>query len=104
MIVEMRTYVIKPMMLKKFIAIYNNDIRETHVNILGNQIGFFYTEFGNVNEVVHLYGYNSFEERQSRREILNKRPEFHAYISKVKDIIVDMKNQIMLPTSFSKIK
>ena len=104
MIIEMRTYRIKPGELQNFINIYDKEIREIHTKVLGNQIGFFYIEFGNVNEVVHLYGYNSFEERQSRREILNKRPEFNAYISKVKDIIVDMKNQIMLPTSFSKIK
>jgi hypothetical protein len=104
MIIEMRTYTIKPGELQNFINIYDKEIREIHTKVLGNQIGFFYTEFGNVNEVVHLYGYNSFQERQSRREILNKRPEFNAYISKVKDIIVDMKNQIMIPASFSKIK
>ena len=104
MIIEMRTYTIKPGELQNFINIYDKEIREIHTKVLGNQIGFFYTEFGNVNEVVHLYGYSSFEERQSRREILNKKPEFHDYINKVKDIIVDMKNQIMLPTSFSKIK
>ena len=37
-------------------------------------------------------------------ESLSKRPEFKAYIGKVKDLIVDMKNQLMCPTTFSKIK
>ena len=104
MIIEMRTYTIKPGELQNFIAIYDKEIRAIHTEILGNQLGFFYTEVGNVNEVVHLYAYDSFEDRQSRREILAKRPEFHAYLSKVKDIIVDMRNQLMRPTNFSKIK
>ena len=104
MIIEMRTYTIKPGELQNFITIYDKEIRDIHTKILGNQLGFFYTEFGNVNEVVHLYAYDSFEDRQSRREILAKSPEFHAYLSKVKDIIVDMKNQLMRPTNFSKIK
>ena len=75
MIIEMRTYKLKPSTLKKFLDIYNNDIRETHVSILGNQIGFFYTEFGDLNKVIHLYGYDSFEDRAKRRAVLEKNEE-----------------------------
>ena len=104
MIIEMRTYLLKPAMLNKFLKIYNTDIRETHTTILGNQIGFFYTEFGELNKVIHLYGYESYADRDRRREILSKNQDFLNYIEKVKDIIVHMKNEILLPTDFSKIK
>ena len=104
MLIEMRTYIIKPGELNNFINIYDKEIREIHTKILGNQIGFFYTEVGNVNEVVHLYGYDSYEDRQSRREVLSKSPEFKAYILKVKDLIVEMKNKLMNPVNFSNIK
>ena len=104
MIIEMRTYLLKPTKLKKFLDIYNKEIRETHVSILGNQIGFFYTEFGDLNKVVHLYGYESFEDRDKRRAVLAKNKDFLNYITKVDDIIVHMKNEILLPTEFSKIK
>ena len=57
----MRTYIIKTAMLKEFIDIYDKEIRETHTKILGNQIGFFYTDIGNLNEVIHLYGYDSYK-------------------------------------------
>ncbi len=100
----MRTYTIKPGELQNFINIYDNEIREIHTKILGNQLGFFYTDIGNVNEVVHLYGYESYEDRQTRRAILSKSPEFQSYIIKVKGLIIDMKNQLMSPASFSKIK
>ena len=104
MIIEMRTYILKPATLKKFLNIYNNDIRETHVSILGNQIGFFYTEFGELNKVVHLYGYDSYIDREKRREILSKNKEFISYLDKVKDIILHMKNEVLIPTEFSKIR
>ena len=104
MIIEMRTYLLKPAKLKKFLDIYDKQIRETHVSILGNQIGFFYTEFGDLNKVVHLYGYESFEDRDRRRAILTKNKDFLNYLAKVEDIIVHMKNEILLPTDFSKIK
>ena len=104
MIIEMRTYILKPTTLKKFLDIYNDEIRETHVAILGNQIGFFYTEFGELNKVVHLYGYDSYEDRDKRRAILAKNKDFNSYLAKVENIIVHMKNEILLPTEFSKIK
>ena len=104
MIIEMRTYTIKPEELHNFINIYDKSIRDIHTEILGNQIGFFYTEIGNVNEVIHLYGYDNYEDRKARREVLSKRPEFKVYLDKVKNLIVDMRNQIMTPTNFSKIK
>ena len=85
MIIEMRTYTVKPGELNNFIKIYNKEIRKIHTEILGNQLGFFFTEIGNLNEVVHLYAYDSFEDRQIRRLKLSKRPEFKKYISKVKN-------------------
>ena len=100
----MRTYLLKPTTLKKFLDIYNNEIRETHVAILGNQIGFFYTELGELNKVVHLYGYDSYEDRDRRRAILVKNKDFNNYLAKVENLIVHMKNEILLPTEFSKIK
>ena len=100
----MRTYKIRPGELQNFIKIYDEEIREIHTKILGNQIGFFYTEIGDINEVVHLYGYESYEDRQARRITLSKQPEFISYLNKVKNIIIDMQNKLMIPTDFSKIK
>ena len=100
----MRTYKIRPGELQNFIKIYDEEIREIHTKILGNQIGFFYTEIGDINEVVHLYGYESYEDRQARRITLSKQPEFISYLNKVKNIIIKMQNKLMIPTDFSKIK
>ena len=104
MIIEMRTYTIRTGKLKEFINIYDKEIREIHTNILGNQIGFFYSEIGVLNQVIHLYGYSSFEDRQKRREILSKNDNFLKYIENVKDLIISQTNQLLLPTDFSKIK
>ena len=104
MIIEIRTYLLKPNTLKLFLDIYNNEIRETHVSILGNQIGFFYTELGELNKVVHLYGYDSYEDRDKRRAILAKNKDFINYLAKVENLIMHMKSEILLAAEFSKIK
>ncbi len=104
MIIEMRTYNIKVGMVNDFIEIYNQEIREIHTSILGNQLGFFYTEIGQLDQVIHLYGYDTFEEREKRREQLANNQQFKDYVIKVKNLIVSQSNIILKPTSFSKIK
>ena len=104
MIIEMRTYYIKVGMLNNFINIYDKQIRKIHIKILGNQIGFFYSEFGDLNKVVHLYGYESYRDRDKRRALLIKQEAFKNYLHKVKDLLVSQKSEILLPTKFSKIR
>ena len=104
MIIEMRTYNIKTARLNDFIKIYDEEIREVHTKILGNQIGFFYSEFGKLNQVIHLYGYDSYEDRSIRRKELSENLAFKNYVKKVADLIVSQDNQVLLPTDFSKIK
>ena len=104
MIIEMRTYYIKVGMINNFINIYDKQIRNIHIKILGNQIGFFYSEFGDLNKVVHLYGYESYRDRDKRRALLIKQEAFKNYLHKVKDILVSQKSEILLPTKFSKIR
>ena len=104
MIVEMRTYNIKTARLNDFIKIYDEEIREVHTKILGNQIGFFYSEFGKLNQVINLYGYDSYEDRSIRRKELSENLAFKNYVKKVADLIVSQDNQVLLPTNFSKIK
>ena len=104
MIIEMRTYNIKTGKTNEFIKIYNEDIREVHTKILGNQIGFFYSEFGKLNQVIHLYGYDNYEDRSKRRIELSNDEKFKSYVKKVVPLIDSQENQILLPTEFSKIK
>ena len=57
MIIEHRTYKIKPGKLNELMDLYEKEGMEVHKKILGNQIGYFYTEIGPLNEIVHLYGH-----------------------------------------------
>ena len=104
MIVEMRIYNLKTGKINDFLKIYNEDIREVHVEILGNQLGFFYSEFGKLNQVVHLYGYDNYEDSDRRRKILSTNNNFRKYVKRVADLIVSQYSLILIPTDFSNIK
>ena len=56
MIVEERTYTIKPGTLHLYYQDYNPRGLEIQTRFLGNLIGYFHTEIGELNKVVHLSG------------------------------------------------
>ena len=68
MIVEHRTYKIKPGKVNELMDLSEKEGMEVHKRILGNQLGFFYTEIGPLNEIVHIYGYDSLDDRAKRRK------------------------------------
>lgn len=101
MIVEMRTYLLHPGKLPEFMRL----MRETGIGIeapiLGRLMGYFSTEVGSIDKVVHLWGYDSFEERQRRRRELASNADWQAFVPEVLPLIRQMKNELLNPASFS---
>jgi hypothetical protein len=63
-----------------YIKNYEENGLKVQLPILGNLIGYFMTDFGPLNQVIHIWGYDSFEERTRRRGILMKDEKWHAYL------------------------
>jgi len=104
MIIEHRTYRIKPGKVNILLDLYEKEGMKVHREILGNQIGFFYTEIGPLNEVVHLYGYKSLDDRAIRRKKLSESSTWQNYIKKAMEYIEHQESKVLIPANFSKIK
>lgn len=59
MFYELRTYTLKPTKLADWLALYKSAALEVQQEHLGNLVGFFTTEIGEVNQVIHLWAYTS---------------------------------------------
>jgi hypothetical protein len=103
MIVDERTYRIHPGKLDEFIAIFEQHGLPVQRRILGNLIGYFTTDVGELNCIVQLWGYESMEDRSRRRKQLFGDPEWAAYRTMNTHMIQDMSNRILVSTSFSPI-
>lgn len=57
MIYEKRTYTINPLKMADWLALYKSDAYAVQTEHLGKLIGFFFTEIGVVNQVVHIWAY-----------------------------------------------
>lgn len=104
MIVEMRTYTLHPGKLPEYIRTYESEGISIQKPILGNMIGWFTTEIGTLNQIVHMWGYESLDDRARRRAELIAHPGWQAYIAKVQPLIQTMESKILIPASFSPIK
>lgn len=104
MIVEMRTYTLKPGTLAEYLKLYEEKGLRVHGEILGTLIGYFTTEIGNINEVVHLWGYASFEDRQLRRARLAANEEWRAFLEAALPYFEKQENKLLHGASFSPIR
>jgi hypothetical protein len=100
MIVEMRTYTLVPGTTAAYFALYEREGLATQREHLGDMLGYYATEIGHVNEVVHLWQYASFEDRLQRRNALKADPRWHAYLAKMLPMLLDQNAKIMLPAPF----
>ncbi len=104
MIVEERIYTLEVGKTPEFLRLYELEGLAIQTRILGNMIGYFSSEIGDLNLVVHMWGYESFEERTRRRAELMADPGWQAYVAKVRPFVLEQKNRILIPAPFSPIR
>lgn len=103
---ELRTYTIKPTRLADWLALYEREALAVQTEHLGNLVGFFTTEFGEANQVVHIWAYESLDDRAARRARMAADPRWAAFGKQNKelDAVVTLESRIMRPTGFSPLK
>lgn len=80
MIVEQRVYQISAGRLPEYLAKYEEMGLEIQKRILGHMIGYFTTEIGGLSTIVHLWGYQSLDDRASRRALLAREETWQRYL------------------------
>lgn len=96
MLVEERCYVLHTgNSTQEYLAAYREFGMEAQTKALGGLIGYYVTEVGELNVIVSLWRYSSFEDRQARRAALARMPEWSAYLAMVRPMIKSMHNRLL---------
>ena len=66
-------------------------------------VGYFFTDIGPLNQIVHMWGYESLDERAIRRKKLFEYEGWRAYVQMVIPMIASQKSKILIPAPFSPI-
>ncbi len=104
MIVEERIYTLHPGKAPEFLKLYEEEGLAIQTPILGNLVGYFSTDIGPLNQVIHMWGFKDHAERDSRRAAMMGDPAWQAFVKKIRPLIVTQENKILIPAPFSPIR
>ena len=97
MIYEVRTYTLRPGTVPEFEERY---AKRLPARLKHSQLGaFWHTEFGPLNQVIHVYPYDDLNQRTAVRAALAKDPERNA-LPGGQDLIVAQEAEIVIPAPF----
>ncbi len=103
MIVEERTYHVHTGKLGEVVRLYAEEGTPLQQRVLGNLIGAFTVDIGDLSSLVQMWGYDSLDERARRRAELQGLDEWKALLKRLTPMIHTQRNRILVPTSFSPI-
>jgi hypothetical protein len=102
--VEERIYTLETGKVPEYLRLYEQEGLAIQTRILPRMVGYFSTEFGPLNQIVHMWAYESLDERTQKRAELNADEGWKAYIAKIRPLILRMENKLLVPAPFSPIK
>ena len=101
MFYEMRTYRLRNGAVPAYLEAVGDEGVAIQKEHLVRLIGYFFSEIGPINEIVHIWAYASLDDRERRRAALAADPRWQAFLPKIRNLIEAAENKIMKPASFS---
>ncbi|MGF6921036.1 NIPSNAP family protein [Paraburkholderia sp. 40] len=102
MLVEQRTYITHPGKWRDYLALYEAEGLAIQRRILGRMVGYYRSESGALNQIVHMWAYEDMNERAERREALMADADWRAYVVRMLPLLQSQESQILLPAPFFK--
>jgi hypothetical protein len=103
-IVEERIYTLHAGQAAAYLRLYEAEGLAIQKPILGRMVGYYGTEFGPLNQVIHLWAYESLQEREERRARLLADERWKAYVAKVRPMVQHQENKLLMPAPFMTVK
>jgi hypothetical protein len=103
MVIEQRTYTIAPERLQEYLALYEREGLPIQSKVL-RMLGYFQTGDDLPTQVVHLWAYDSMEDRNRKRAELQAAPGWKDYVAKVKPFYTQQECRILAPLPWSPIR
>ncbi len=94
-VVDLRTYTIALRRIPEFLEIFDRLAMPVQLRHLNPPIGFYVSDLGPLNQVVHLWEYDSLADMERRCEARNADPDWPAYLKASGSLIVAQENRII---------
>jgi hypothetical protein len=104
MIIDHRTYTVAHGRMEEYLERYRRIALPIQQRHLGRLIGFFVSDIGPLNQVVHIWAYGSIADREARRARMAADPEWQEFVKGNAGTFLRQRNKIMKPTEFSPLR
>jgi hypothetical protein len=104
MFYEMRTYRLKTGTVPQYLKLVGDEGIEIQRQHLGNLVGYFFSEIGRINEIVHIWAYTDLNDREARRAALAADARWQAFLPRLQALIEEMDNKILKAAPFSPLR
>jgi NIPSNAP len=103
-IVELRDYHVYTGKLPELVRLYETEGTAIQQEILGTFVGAFTTDIGELSTYTHIWTYEDFADRETRRARLAADERWKVFLTKILPLIHTQRNRIMVPTSYSPLR
>ena len=81
---EIRTYKIRTGAVPAYLKLVEEEGIALQKEHLGELVGYFFSEIGPLNQIVHMWAYEDLNDRAKRRAELQAHPDWQAFTPKVR--------------------
>lgn len=105
MLVDHRTYRIKPGRMQAHLDLYEQHGFATQTRHLGKPLAYMFAESGELNTIVHIWVYEDATDRSRRRAAMAADPDWQAYLKKSAEAgtLENQTTKLMIPATFAPI-
>src|ERR1700693_3428782 len=100
MLYEMRVYTLQPGKVAAFQELIEKEALPV-ISKYSKLVGWWSTEVGSLNEVVHIWAYEDPNHRERARKAQGEDPQLQAFRPKAQAMIVSQYNKILVPATSS---
>jgi hypothetical protein len=95
MYVEERMYLLQVGKAPEYFKQYEEHGMKVQLKHLPDLVGYYVTEVGVQNMVIHLWAYEDLNQRDRCRAAMQADPEWQAYLPKIRPLIVSQETRIL---------
>ena len=95
MYVEERMYTLQIGKAAEYLKHYESEGMAVQLRHLPHMVGYYFTEVGPQNMIIHLWAYDDLNQRERCRAALQADPAWQAYLPKVRSLMVSQETRLM---------
>ena len=94
-LIDHRIYTIALRKMPEFLDVFDRLAMPVLLETLGNPIGFYVSQVGPLNQLVHLWAYRDLADYEERSRKRDTHPDFPAYLAASEKLITAQENRLI---------